>query len=96
MTDYYDYALIKQLQANLDALTERVQVLERQLEQTSVIAAHAKAQLTAMMDVLVEAGQLDAQEIAARVAAQVIARRHEVRDEMRDSQSVWDAAAPKK
>jgi N-methylhydantoinase B/oxoprolinase/acetone carboxylase alpha subunit len=92
MTDFYDYNLIRDLQAQLAALTETVQALQQQFAQATAAADH---RLAVLIEALVEAGHLDAREVAARLEAEAIARRHEVRDEMKDSQSAWDAAAPK-
>jgi hypothetical protein len=53
-------------------------------------AAHA-----ALVEILVEAKLVDVQDLDARVAAAAIARRHEVREEMSDSQTAWDQAKGK-
>ena len=94
--DSYDLALIRELQAQVAQLQQNVGMLQLRVERLQKQAADADVRSTVVLDVLTESGQLDTQEIQARISAALIARQHQIREELADSQSAWDALGSKK
>jgi len=94
--DSYDLALIRELQARVAQLEQNVGMLQYRVETLQKQAADAEVRSTVVLEVLTESGQLDAQEIQARIDAMRIARQHQIREELADSQSAWDALGSKK
>jgi hypothetical protein len=89
----YDLALIHQLRRELDALRDKVDHLDLVFDTARERAWAAEAKLEVAIEILVEAGQLDTQELGARIEAAAIARRHSERDASAASQDVWDSLA---
>lgn len=90
-----DYAYIVQLQRRLDAAEAQ---LARQAMQVDTLVDRERdhaAMIDALVDVLADAGQLDRQELQARIQAAAIGRSHAARDEAAASQDVWDTLGKK-
>ncbi len=93
--DTYDLALIRELQAQVRQLEQNVGMLQHRVEMLQKQAADAEVRSTVVVEVLTESGQVDAQEIGARIEAALIARQHQIREELADSQSAWDSLGKK-
>jgi len=93
--DTYDLALIRELQARVAELQQNVGMLQYRVETLQKQATDAEVRSTVVLDVLAESGQLDTQEIQARIEAALIARQHQIREELADSQSAWDSLGKK-
>jgi hypothetical protein len=90
-----DLSLIQRLLARCEQLELKVGTLEGKVTALLEREAEDRDTIAALVEVLVDGKQVDAQEITARTEAAVIARRHAASEESSASQSVWDSAAPK-
>ena len=87
-----DYGYIVQLQHRLDAAEAQLSRQAMQVDTLVVREREHAATIGALLDVLADAGQLDRDELQARIRAAAITASHEARDEARASADVWDSA----
>jgi hypothetical protein len=84
------------LERDVHALKGRVDQLERLVAVMRDQYDALESRLGVLVEVLVDAKQLDAQELNARVEAAAVVRRHAASEATAASQDVWDSAAPKR
>jgi hypothetical protein len=89
------YAWIQQLQNRIEKLEMANNRYEQVVPQLEAKTRDQAASIGVLVELLRDANQLDPQEFEARKRAALIDAEHAVREDMRDSASVWDSAKPR-
>ncbi|MGE5183124.1 MAG: hypothetical protein ACM31C_13730 [Acidobacteriota bacterium] len=83
---------IAAIQAKLEKLEQRADQQQLEIDELHAKRREQATTISALLEILADAGQLDRTELQARMQAAAITESHAARVESEASQDVWDSA----